>query len=59
MDHFIFTALVLVFIAYLEALISTTFALKGKLKLALSSDVFFRIAYPILFAIIIYIYWVE
>jgi len=59
MDHFIFTSLILVFIAYLEALISTTFALKGKQKLALSLDMFFRILYPILFVIIIYIYWVE
>jgi len=59
MDHFIFTSLILVFIAYLEALISTTIALKGKLKIALTLDIFFRIAYPILFAIIIYIYWVE
>jgi hypothetical protein len=59
MDHFIFTSLILVFIAYLEALISTTLALKGKKKLASNLDMVFRISYPVLFLIIIGIYWIR
>jgi hypothetical protein len=59
MDHFIFTALVLVFIAYLEALISTTFALNGKLKIASRMDIIFRVLYPFLFLIVIIVYWIR
>ena len=57
MDHFIFTALVLVFIAYIEALVSITLAHKDKKELALKLDYSFRIAYPILFLIVIYFFW--
>ncbi len=57
MDHFIFTTLMLVFFAYLEALVSTTFALRGKKAFALKLDFVFRIGYPIIFLIIIYIFW--
>lgn len=59
MDHFIFTALILVFIAYLEALISTTFALNGKKQIALNMDMTFRIGYPIIFLVIIFIFWIK
>ncbi|MCF6171196.1 MAG: hypothetical protein L3J66_09490 [Bacteroidales bacterium] len=59
MDHFIFAALVLVFVAYLEALVSTTFALKGKKEFALKLDFLFRIAYPVVFLLILYIFWVK
>jgi len=59
MDHFVFTSLVLVFFAYVEALISTTYALKGKLKFAHKLDMTFRIMYPLIFAIVIFIYWVK
>ncbi len=59
MDHFIFTALILVFIAYLEALVSTTFALNGKKQFALKMDMTFRIGYPIIFLITILIFWVK
>lgn len=58
MDHFIFVALVLVFLAYLEALVSTTFALKGKKEFALKLDFTFRVVYPFLFLIVLYIFWV-
>ena len=57
MDHFIFSALILVFVAYLEALISTTFAYKGKKEFAIKLDIIFRIGYPILFLILIIIFW--
>lgn len=59
MDHFVFTALILVFFAYLEALVSTTYALKGKKVFANRLDMIFRILYPILFAAMIYIYWIK
>ena len=59
LDHFIFTTLGLVFFAYLEALVSTTFALNGKKKLALRLDMVYRIGYPIIFAIVIYIFWLK
>ncbi len=59
MDHFVFTSLILVFFAYVEALVSTTFALKGKKEFALKLDLIFRIAYPILFLIIIIVFWVN
>jgi len=57
MDHFIFTSLVLVFVAYIEALISTTFALKGKKEFALKLDLIFRIGYPIVFLILLILFW--
>lgn len=57
LDHFIFTALLLVFFAYLEALISTTFAMRGNLKLAKKLDLIFRIGYPIVLLILVLIYW--
>lgn len=59
MDNFIFTALILVFLAYLEALTSTTFALKGKKEFALKLDFTFRIVYPFLFLIVLYVFWVK
>lgn len=59
MDHFIFTSLVLVFIAYIEALISITFAFKGKTELARKLDITFRIVYPIVFLIILVIFWIR
>jgi len=59
LDHFIFTTLGLVFFAYLEALISTTIALNGKVILAKKLDFGFRIGYPIIFAIVIYIFWIQ
>jgi hypothetical protein len=59
MDHFIFTSLILVFIAYLEALISTTFALKGNKELASKLDITFRIIYPVIFIIIVLVFWVK
>jgi len=59
MDNFIFTALILVFLAYLEALISTTFALKGKKEFALKLDFTFRVVYPFLFLIVLYVFWVK
>jgi hypothetical protein len=59
MDNFIFTALILVFGAYIEALISTTYALKGKKEFAIKLDLIFRIGYPILFLILLIIFWVK
>ena len=59
LDHFIFTTLGLVFFAYLEALVSTTFALNGKKELANKLDLVYRIGYPIIFAIVIYIFWLK
>ncbi len=58
MDHFIYTSLLLVFLAYLEALTSTSIALRGKKEFALKLDFVFRIIYPILFLIVFLIYWV-
>lgn len=58
MDHFIFTTLALVFFAYLEALFSTTIALNGKKEFALKLDFAFRIAYPIIFIIVLIVFWV-
>lgn len=57
MDTFIYTSLILVFGAYLEALTSTTFALKGKKEFALKLDFTFRIVYPILFLIVYFVFW--
>jgi len=59
LDHFVFTSLILVFVAYLEALVSTTFALKGNHKLALKLDFVFRILYPVLFLIIYLVFWID
>jgi hypothetical protein len=59
MDHFIFTALVLVFIAYIEALVSITYAHKGNKEFARRLDLIFRIGYPIIFLLIIYIFWIK
>lgn len=58
MDHFIFTTLVLVFVSYLEALVSTTYAVKGNKKFADRLDYTFRIGYPIVFLIVFIIFWV-
>jgi len=58
MDYFIFTSLVLVFLAYLEALTSTTFALKGKKDFALKLDFTSRIVYPIIYLVVILYFWV-
>jgi hypothetical protein len=58
MDHFIFIILLLVFISYLEALISTSYALKGKVKFAHRIDMVFRIGYPIVSLIVFIIFWV-
>ena len=57
MDSFIYTSLILVFGAYLEALTSTTFALKGKKEFALKLDFTFRIVYPFLFLIVYLVFW--
>jgi len=57
MDHFIFTALVLVFVAYIEALVSITYAHKNKKKIALKLDYSFRIGYPVIFLFVIYFFW--
>lgn len=59
MDHFIFTSLVLVFFAYVEALVSTTIALKGNQKLALKLDFICRITYPVIFIIILIVFWIK
>ncbi len=59
MDHFIFVTLALVFFAYLEALVSTTFALKGKKELAFKLDLTFRIGYPIIFLVILFVFWIK
>jgi len=59
MDHAIFSALVFVFVAYIEALISTTLALGGKQQLALKMDLAFRIGYPVLFLIYIFVFWIR
>jgi len=59
MDHFIFATLMMVFLAYLEALISTTLAFKGKKQIAVKLDYVFRIAYPIAFIFIVYMYWIR
>ena len=59
MDHFVFASLVLVFFAYLEALISTTFALKGKKEFALKLDLVFRIGYPFIFLVILFVFWIK
>jgi len=58
MDYFIFTSLVLVFLAYLEALTSTTFALKGKKDFALKLDFTSRIFYPIIYFVVILYFWI-
>ena len=58
MDYFIFTSLVLVFLAYLEALTSTTFALKGKKEFALKLDLTSRIVYPFIYFVVILYFWV-
>jgi hypothetical protein len=58
MDYFIFTSLVLVFLAYLEALTSTTFALNGKKDFALKLDFTSRIVYPIIYFIVILYFWI-
>jgi hypothetical protein len=59
LDHFIFTALVLVFIAYIEALVSITNAHKGRKEFARRLDLIFRIGYPVIFFIVIYIFWIK
>ncbi len=58
MDYFIFITLLLVFLSYVEALVSTTFALKGKKEFALKLDFSARIVYPIVYLIIIIYFWV-
>ena len=57
MDHFIFATLVLVFFAYVEALVSTSFALKGNKEFALKLDLVFRIGYPVVFLVILFMFW--
>ena len=57
MDHFIFTALLLVFLAYIEAIVSITYAHKNKKEIALKLDYSFRIAYPVVFLFVIYFFW--
>lgn len=58
-DHFIFTTLIMVFFSYTEALVSTTFALKGKIVFAHRLDMIFRIGYPIIFVVILFIFWIK
>lgn len=57
MDHFIFASLLLVFVAYLEALVSVTLAYKNKLVQANKLDYSFRIIYPLVFLFIIFFFW--
>lgn len=58
LDYFIFITLFLVFLAYLEALISTSFALNGKKELALKMDLWSRFLFPAIFILIIILFWI-
>jgi len=58
MDYFIYSALVLVFLAYVEALVSTTNALRGKKEFAKKIDLISRFVYPVLFLIIMLYFWI-
>ena len=49
--------LVLVFVAYIEALVSITYAHKNKKEIALKLDYSFRIGYPVIFLFVIYFFW--
>ena len=49
--------LFVVFVAYLEALISTTFALNERKALALRMDFIFRIVYPVVFLVVTLVFW--
>ena len=57
-DYFVFTSLVLVFLVYLEALTSATYALNGKKEFALKLDLTARIVYPIIYFIVILYFWI-
>jgi hypothetical protein len=58
LDYFVFTTLFLVFMAYMEALVSTRFALRGKKELALKLDYMSRLIFPSVFILIIIFFWV-
>lgn len=58
LDYFIFTTLFLVFLAYLEALLSTSFALSGRKEFALKMDFWSRFIFPAMFGIIIMLFWI-
>lgn len=58
LDYFIFITLFLVFLAYLEALVSTSFALGGKKEIALKMDFWSRFIFPAVFLLIIVLFWI-
>ena len=58
MDYFIFSVLSLVFMAYLEALVGSTIALRGNKDFALKLDRWARGIFPTIFLLIIFYYWV-
>ena len=58
MDYFVYSVLTLVFLAYLEALVSTTYALKGKIEFAKKVDHWSRYVFPTGFAIIMGYFWI-
>jgi len=58
LDYFVFITLFLVFMAYLEAMISTSFALGGKKDLALKMDRLSRFIFPGLFITALILFWV-
>ena len=58
MDYFVFSALLLVFLAYTEAVISTSFALNDKKDFALKLDTWSRYLFPLFFFIIVIVYWI-
>jgi hypothetical protein len=58
MDYFVFAALLIVFLAYTEAVISTSLALKGRQETAAKLDFWSRFIYPVFFLLIIFYFWV-
>ena len=58
MDSFIFLSLALVFLAYVEALISTSFALQGEKEFAMRLDRWSRVIQPVAFLLIVVYFWV-
>jgi len=55
LDRFAFAALALVFLAFVEALMTCTMAAKGRIKLAQRIDLFSRFAFPLAFFGIIFL----
>jgi hypothetical protein len=58
MDYLIYFSLSLVFLAFLEAIITTKLAATGKKELALQFDRYSRWIFPVLFAIVLFIFWI-